>query len=51
VQIKKHEIYEKCGKEGISLRGNCGGEELKNFCLMFVYNLIISNSYECHQQM
>jgi len=31
--------------EGISVHGNCGGEELKNcLCLMFVYNLIISNT-------
>jgi len=38
--------------QGMSMCGNCGGEELKNFfCLMFVYNLIISNTYVCHQQM
>jgi len=31
--------------EGISVHGNCGSEELKNcLCLMFVYNLIISNT-------
>jgi len=37
--------YEKSGMEGISMHGNCGGEELKNFlCMMFVYNLIISNT-------
>ena len=30
--------------EDISVRGNCGFEELKNcFCLPFVYNLIISS--------
>jgi len=29
---------------GISVHGSCGGEELKNFfCLMFMYNFIISN--------
>jgi hypothetical protein len=26
-EIKKHEIYEKSGMEGISVHGNCGGEE------------------------
>jgi len=32
--------------EGISVHGNCGGEELKRFFfgLMFVYRLIISNT-------
>jgi hypothetical protein len=37
--------------QDISMYGNCGDEELKIFCLIFVYNLIISNSYVCHQQM
>jgi hypothetical protein len=27
----KREIYEKFGVEGISVHGNCGGEELKKF--------------------
>jgi len=45
-------MYEKSVMQGMSMCGNCGGEELKNFfCLMFVYNLIISNTYVCHQQM
>jgi len=26
--MKKLEIYEKCGMEGISVHGKCGGEEL-----------------------
>jgi hypothetical protein len=31
IHFKKHELYEKSGMEGISVCGNCGGEELKNF--------------------
>jgi len=33
MKIKKHERYEKCGMECISVHGNCGGEELKRFFL------------------
>jgi len=45
-------MYEKSGMQGMSMCGNCGGEELKIlFCLMFVYNFIISNTDVCHQQM
>jgi len=46
VYIKKHEMYLESGMHIISMHGNCGGEELKNFfCLMFLYDLIISNTY------
>ena len=31
IKIKKLEINEKCGTEGISVHGNCVGEELKRF--------------------
>ena len=35
--------------EGISW--NLWGEELKNISIVFSYNLIIANTYVCHQQM
>jgi len=45
-------MYEKSVMEGISVHGNCGGEEINIFfCVLFVYNLIINNTSVCHQQM
>ena len=44
IKIKKLEIYEKCGMEGISVHGNCGGEEIKRFffvwCLCIIWLLV-----------
>jgi len=31
IKNTKHEIYEKSFVEGVSVRGNCGGEEIKYF--------------------